>query len=116
MPHRNQLLQLVAESGRVQRIEDQLPAHRRQCLGVRGHLGMGHDRRSYWTVLLADHQFAIPHDLVEHPSLHLDDTEVRTALRILHLICWICCYAGAHRESNIACSRRMLCIITDICA
>ena len=61
---------------------------------------MGHDRRSYGTVLLADHQFTISHDLVEHPALGLDDTKVGTAVRILHFVRGVCCYTCAYRKST----------------
>lgn len=98
MPHRNQLLQLVAQSRRLQRIEDQLPAHRRKRTRNRGHPGMGHDCGSHRAILLAHHQFAIPDDLVEYPALRLDNTEVRTPLRLLYLVRRLCCYTCAYSK------------------
>lgn len=113
MPYRNQLLQPLAQSRRLQRVKDQLPTHRRQRAGDRGHLSMGHDRGSHGTVLLADHQLAILDDLVEHPAVCLDNTEVGASLRILHFLRWLCCHACAYRKWNIAGSKIMLSVTTN---
>jgi hypothetical protein len=60
---------------------------------------MGHDRRSYGTVLLADYQLDTRHADIESPTLDLDDIDFGTAVRLLHLVRRISGYARAHRKS-----------------
>jgi hypothetical protein len=115
LPYRNELLQPVVESRRLQCVQDQLLAHRRKCTCHRGHLDMGHDRRPLSAVLLADHELAIRDDFVQHPPLHLDDTEVGTSLCILHLLRWFCYYTRTHRKRIIADCEYMLLIVTNSC-
>jgi hypothetical protein len=112
LPYSNELLQPVVKSRRLQRDQDQLPAYRWKRTCHRGHFGMGHDRRSDRSVLLADHELAVRDDSVQYPPLGLDDTKVGTSLRILHLLRWLRHYSRAHSKSIDAGSDFML-LISD---
>ena len=74
---------------------------------------MGHDCGSYGTILLADHQLAIPDDLVEHVAVHLDDSKVGAPVRILYLLRRLGCYTCTHCKSSIARSRFKVLDITN---